>query len=41
MHKRDLLKLETLKQKLQSFHIFQSMLVHDLRGPVTSMKIAV
>ena len=40
MHKVDLIKLEELKQKLHSLDIFSNMVVHDMRGPVTSMKIA-
>lgn len=40
MHKVDLIKLEELKQKLHSLEIFSNMVVHDMRGPVTSMKIA-
>ena len=40
MHKVDLIKLEELRQKLDSLTIFSNMVVHDMRGPVTSMKIA-
>ena len=40
MHKIDLNKLEELKQKLYSLNIFSNMVVHDMRGPVTAIKIA-
>ena len=39
MHKIDLKKLDDIKNKLKSLSIFQSMVIHDMRGPVTAMKV--
>jgi hypothetical protein len=39
MHLVDKKKMKDLKNKLKSFKIFNGMVVHDMRGPVTSMTI--
>ena len=39
MHLVDKKKLEEYRKKLKSFKIFNGMVVHDMRGPVTSMMI--
>ena len=39
MHLVDKKKLAEYRKKLKSFKIFNGMVVHDMRGPVTSMMI--
>ena len=39
MHIHDMNKISDLRTKLKSFQIFNGMLVHDMRGPVSSMTI--
>jgi hypothetical protein len=39
MHLVDKKKMKDLRNKLRSFKIFNGMVVHDMRGPVTSMTI--
>ena len=39
MHLADKKKMKDLKNKLKSFKIFNGMVTHDMRGPVTSMTV--
>jgi hypothetical protein len=39
MHLVDKKRMKVLKNKLKSFKIFNGMVVHDMRGPVTSLTI--